>query len=77
MAIEYQTVPQMYERLQLMIRHRGDTGFRRAVADATLQLRNPFEPVTKRRPKIGLTVGIGLLLTLAAIFVFFSFRGWS
>jgi hypothetical protein len=77
MAIEYQTVPQMYERLQLMIRHRRDTGFRRAVADATLQPRNPFAPITKRRPKIGLTVAIALLLTLAAIFVFFSFRGWS
>ena len=77
MAIEYQTVPQMYERLQLMIRHRGDTGFLRAVAAATLQPRNPFEPVTKRRPKIGLAVAIALLLTIAAIFVFFSFRGWS
>jgi hypothetical protein len=77
MAIEYQTVPQMYERLQLMIRHRGNTGFLRALADATLQPRNPFEPVTRRKPKIGLAVAIALLLTLAGIFVFFSFRGWS
>jgi len=75
MAIEYQTVPQIYGRLQLMIRQRGDTGFRRAVADATLQPRNPFEPATKRRPKIGLALTIGLLLTLTGIFVFFSFRG--
>ncbi len=77
MATEYQTVPQMYERLQVMIRHRGDTGFLRAVADATLQPRNPFDSATKRRPRIGLAVGIGLLLTLAAIFVLFSFRGGS
>ena len=34
MAIEYQTVPQMYERLQVMIRQRKDTGFRLAVTDA-------------------------------------------
>ena len=77
MAIEYQTVPRMYERLQVMIRQRKGTGFRRAVADATLQPRNPFEPVTKRRPKIGLAVAIALLLTIVGIFVFFSFRGWS
>jgi len=75
MAIEYQTVPQMYERLQLMIRQRGDTGFRRAVADVTLQPRNPFAAVTKRRPKSGLALAIGLLLALAGIFVFFSFHG--
>lgn len=75
MAIEYQTVPQMYERLQLMIRQRGDTGFPRAVADATLQPRNPFESATKRRPKIGLALAVGLLLALAGIFVFFSFHG--
>ncbi len=77
MTIQYQTVPQMYERLQLMIRHRKDTGFLTAVADATLQPRNPFEPATKRRPKIGLAVAIGLLLTLAGIFLFFCFRGGS
>jgi hypothetical protein len=77
MTIQYQTVPQMYERLQVMIRHRTDTGFLTAVADATLQPRNPFEPATKRRPQIGLAVAIGLLLTLAGIFLFFSFRGGS
>ena len=75
MAIEYQTVPQMYERLQLMIRQRGDTGFPRAVADATLQPRNPFASSTKRRPKIGLALAVGLFLAVAGIFVFFSFHG--
>ena len=77
MAIQYQTVPQMYERLQVMIRQRKDTGFLTMVADATLQPRNPFEPATKRRPKIGLALAIGLLLALAGIFVFFSIRGGS
>jgi hypothetical protein len=75
MAIEYQTVPQMYKRIQLMIRQRGDTGVRRAVADATLQPRNPFEPATKRRPKIGVALAACLLLALTGIFVFFSFHG--
>jgi len=74
MAIEYQTVPRMYERLQVMIRQRKGTGFRRAVADTTLQPRNPFEPSTKRRPKIGLALAAGLVLVVAAIFVFFSFH---
>jgi hypothetical protein len=74
MAIEYQTVPRMYERLQVMIRQRKDTGFRRAVADTTLQPRNPFEPSTKRRPKIGLVLAASLALVVAAIFVFFSFH---
>jgi hypothetical protein len=74
MAIEYQTVPRMYERLQVMIRQHKDTGFRMAVADATLQPRNPFEPSTKRRPKIGLALAAGLVLVVAAIFVFFSFH---
>jgi len=74
MAIEYQTVPRMYERLQVMIRQRKDTGFRMAVADTTLQPRNPFEPSTKRRPKIGLAVAAGLVLVVATIFVFFSFH---
>jgi hypothetical protein len=74
MAIEYKTVPRMYERLQAMIHQRKDTGFRRAVADTTLQPRNPFEPSTKRRPKIGLGLVAGLALVVAAIFVFFSFH---
>ena len=74
MAIEYQTVPRMYERLQVMIRQRKDTGFRRAVADTTLQPRNPFEPSTKRRPRIGLVLVASLILVVAAIFVFFSFH---
>ena len=72
MAIEYQTVPRMYERLQVMIRQSEDTGFRRTVADTTLQPRNPFEPSSKRRPKIGLALAASLLLVVAAIFVFFS-----
>ena len=36
METQYQTVGEMYERLQLMIRQRGDTGFRLAVRDAVL-----------------------------------------
>ena len=75
MTIQYQTVPQMYERLQVMIRHRKDTGFLTAVSDATLQPRNPFEPATKRKPKIGLALAVGLFLAVAGIFVFFSFHG--
>lgn len=75
MAIEYQTVPRMYVRLQVMIRQRTDTGFLTAVSDATFQPQNPFEPATKRRPKIGVALAAGLLLALAGIFVFFSFHG--
>lgn len=75
MAIEYQTVPQMYERLQVMIRQRNDTGFGVALADATLQPRNPFARVTKRRPKIGIALGATFLLAVAGIFLYFSFHG--
>jgi hypothetical protein len=70
---QYQTVAQMYARLQSMIRQRADTGFRRAVAEAVLQPRNPFEPQKKRLPKQGVSIGISVLLVLAMVFVFFSF----
>ena len=41
METRYQTVGEMYERLQLMIRQRGDTGFRLAVRDAVLATAEP------------------------------------
>jgi hypothetical protein len=74
MAIEYQTVPQMYERLQVMIRQRKDTGFRLAVTDAALQPRNPFEPANKRRPKPALAIAISLFAVLALVFLYFSLQ---
>jgi hypothetical protein len=74
MATQYQTVGEMYERLQLMIRQRGDTGFRLAVRDAALNLRNPFEPANKRRPKPVFTVVISVFLALALVFLYFSFH---
>ena len=74
MEPQYQTAAQMYVRLQSMIRQRGDTGFRRAVAEAVLQPRNPFEPQKKRLPKQGVSIGISVLLLLALIFLFFSFH---
>ena len=74
MEIEYQTVPQMYERLQVMIRQRKDTGFRLAVADAALQPRNPFEPANKRRPKPALAIAISLFAVLALVFLYFSLQ---
>jgi len=74
MERQYQTVPQMYARLQSMIRQRADTGFRRAVAEAVLQPANPFEPQKKRLPKQGLSIGILVLLVLALAFLFFSFH---
>ena len=74
MAIEYQTVPPMYERLQVMIRQRKDTGFRLAVTDAALQPRNPFEPANKRRPKPALAIAIGLFAVLALVFLYFSLQ---
>jgi hypothetical protein len=64
----------MYERLRLMIRQRGDTGFRLAVTDAVLQPRNPFEPANKRRPKPMLAVVIGTFLALGLVFLYFSFH---
>ena len=74
MAIEYQTVPQMYERLQVMILQRKDTGFRLAVTDAALQPRNPFEPANKRRPKPALAITISLFAVLALVFLYFSLQ---
>ena len=74
METRYQTVGEMYERLQLMIRQRGDTGFRLAVRDAVLQPRNPFEPANKRRPKPALAIVISFLLALAFVFSYFSFH---
>src|SRR5215470_11398727 len=58
MEPRYQTVAQMYVRLQSMIRQRADTGFRRAAAEAVLQPANPFEPQKKRLPKQGVSIGI-------------------
>ena len=72
MEPHYQTVAQMYVRLQSMIRQRGATGFRRAVAEAALQARNPFEPQKKRLPKQGVSIAISVLLVLALVFLFFT-----
>ena len=74
METRYQTVGEMYERLQLMIRQRGDTGFRLAVRDTVLKLRNPFEPANKRRPKPALAIVISVFLALAFVFSYFSFH---
>ena len=74
MGPQYQTVAQMYARLQSMIRQRGDTGFRRAIAEAVLQQANPFESQKKRLPKQGISIGISVLLVLALVFLFFSFH---
>lgn len=72
MEPHYQTVAQMYVRLRSMVRQRGATGFRRAVAETALQARNPFEPQKKRLPKPGVSIAISVLLVLALVFVFFS-----
>ena len=74
METRYQTVGEMYERLQLMIRQRGDTGFRLAVTDAVLQPRNPFEPANKRRPKPTVAIAVSLFVVFALVFLYFSFR---
>ena len=74
MGPEYQTVAQMYARLQSMIHQRADTGFRRAVAEAVIQPRNPFEPQKRRLPKQGISIGISVFLILALVFLFFSFH---
>ena len=74
MEPRYQTVAQMYVRLQSMIRQRADTGFRRAAAGAVVQPANPFEPQKKRLPKQGVSIGIPVLLLLALVFLFFSFH---
>ena len=72
MQPQYQTVEQMHERLLTMIRNRHDTGFRVAVADAVLEPRNPFEPETKRRPKVGFAVTAGLSVVVVLVFLYFS-----
>ena len=74
MQPEYQTVEQMHDRLLTMIRSRCDTGFRVAVSDTLLDPRNPFEAVTKRRPKAGVAVAAGLAVLLIAVFLYFSLR---
>jgi hypothetical protein len=74
MEPDYQTVPEMYERLLLMIRQRNDTGFSLAVVDNTLDPKNPFECEMRRKPKAGIALGGGLALVLGAIFVYFSFH---
>jgi hypothetical protein len=74
MKPECHTVAQMYERLQVMIRQRNDTGFRLAISDAVLEPKNPFEPQKRRRPRAAVAVAVGLFLVLALIFVYFSFQ---
>jgi hypothetical protein len=74
MEPQYQTVSQMYERLLLMIRQRNDTGFRLAANDAVLQPRNPFEPVSKRRPKASVAIAVSIFVALALVFLYFSFQ---
>jgi hypothetical protein len=71
---KYQTVTEMYARLQSMIRQRNDTGLRRAAAEALLQPKNPFEPKQKRRPKQAVAVGITVFFVLTFIFLYFSFH---
>ena len=71
---QYQTVSENYERLRLMIRQRGDTGFRIAVTDAFLQPRNPFGPANKRRPKPTLALAISTFFALGLVFLYFSFH---
>ena len=73
MGRQPQTVPQMYDRLQSMIRQRHDTGFRLAVTDALLEPSNPFEPTQKRKPQASITITALLIGVLALIFVYFSF----
>lgn len=70
---EQHTVAQVYARLDAMIRQRNDTGFRLAVSDAALQVRNPFETKPKRRLKVPIAIAFGLVVVLALIFVYFSF----
>jgi hypothetical protein len=72
MEPQYQTVAQMYARLQLMICQHNDTGFRHAIAEAVLQPRNPFEPKKKRYPKQAVSIGISVFLVLTLIFLYFS-----
>ena len=74
MEPQYQTVAHMYARLQSMICQRSDTGFRRAVAEAVLQPRNPFEPGKRRYPRQAVSAGISVFLLLALIFIYFSFH---
>jgi hypothetical protein len=74
MQPQYQTVEQMHERLLTMIRSRHDTGFRVAAANAMLEPRNPFEPATKRRPKVGFAIAGSLAVILIAVFLYFSFH---
>jgi len=74
MQPEYQTVEQMHARLLTMIDSRRDSGFRVAVSDTLFDPRNPFETVTKRRPKAGVAVAAGLAVLLIAVFLYFSLR---
>jgi hypothetical protein len=74
MQPEYQSVEQMHDRLLTMIHSRRDTGLRVAVCDTLLDPRNPFEAVTKRRPKVGVAVAAGLAVLLIAVFLYFSLR---
>jgi len=72
MQPEYQTVGQMHERLLAMIRSRRDTGFCVAVTDAVLEPRNPFEPATKRRPKLAIAIATSMAFLFVAVFTYFS-----
>ena len=72
MEPNYQTVPEMYERLLSMINQRKDTGFSLAVANSTLEPGNPFEPEARRKPKAAIALGGGLTIVLAGICVYFS-----
>jgi hypothetical protein len=73
MEAKPQTVTEMYERLQSMIRQRHDTGFRLAVTDALLEPSNPFGPTQKRKPQATVAIAALLVGVLALIFVYFSF----
>ena len=72
MQPEYQTIGQMHARLLAMIRSRRDTGFRVAATDAVLEPRNPFEPATRRRPKLVIAVAASMAFLFVAVFAYFS-----
>lgn len=67
-------MPEMYERLLTMIRQRRDTGFSLAIADNTLEPKNPFESKARRRPQTRIAVGGVLAFAIGAVFVYFSFH---
>lgn len=64
----------VHDTLCRYMRNRPDIGVRKAVLDAALEARNPFEPKAARAPQRGFVLFALLATLLLACFLYFNLR---